>query len=299
MTPTEPAAPSPFPDEDMPSAWRAADNASLAAQWWATHASGTQLSLFVAAALAGAIPNQAGAIGAVVLFLIALAASLYLATEDPDRTWYLGRAGAESVKSLAWRYASGGDPFPITGLSRRDADLRFEEQLRAVCAKLADLDWSVEEGDDEQITATMLRLRESDLATRKTAYATGRIDDQHRYYAKNSDKNRRRASFWRWLALIVTFAGLIAGIVRIVEEYDVDLLGLAAVAAASITAWAETRQYRTLGASYASSAQDLSTISIRLRHIELEEEWAAFVRDAELAISREHTLWLTRHGVSG
>ena len=283
--------------ESMPAAQRAADEASLDAQRRNGRATSAQLVLLVAAAIAGAIPGRVGAVGAVVFFLLALAAMLYLATERPDRTWFRGRAGAESVKSLAWRYAIGGDPFPIGGLTSRDVDQRFEEQLRAVCSALEDLSWTVDDGRAVQITPAMQQLRAADLETRKRAYATGRIDDQERWYAERSRRSERNTRRWSTLALLITFGGLIAGVVRIVEEYEFDLLGLAAVAAASITAWTETRQFRSLATSYAGAAQELGTISVRLPHIDSDAEWASFVRDAELAISREHTLWLTRRGV--
>jgi len=297
MSTERPAGVPVLAQESMPAAQRAADAASLDAQRRNAHATSAQLVLLVAAAVAGAIPEKIGAVLAVVFFLLALAAMLYLATERPDRAWFRGRAGAESVKSLAWRYAIGGDPFPIEGLSSRDVDQRFEEQLRAVCSALEDLSWTVDSGSAVQITPPMKALRATDLEARKTAYAVGRIDDQERWYADRSRRSERNTRRWSTLALLITFGGLIAGVVRIVEDYEFDLLGLAAVAAASITAWTETRQFRSLATSYAGAAQELGTISVRLPHIDTDADWAKFVRDAELAISREHTLWLTRRGV--
>jgi hypothetical protein len=281
----------------MPAAQRAADKASLDSQRRTMNATRAQLLLLVLAAVAGAVPGTLGAVGAVIFFVLALAAMFYLATERPDRSWFRGRAGAESVKSLAWRYAIGGEPFPISGLSSRDVDQRFEEQLRAVCIALEDLSWTSDEGDDAQITPPMKALRATDLETRKAAYAAGRIADQEHWYASRSRRNERDTRRWSTLALLITFGGLIAGVVRIVHDYHVDLLALAAVAAASLTAWAETRQFRALATSYASAALELGTVSVRLPHIDSDAEWATFVRDAELAISREHTLWLTRRGI--
>lgn len=45
-----------------------------------------------------------GGLVALVSFAVALAAELYVAINRPERTWYEGRAAAESVKTLAWRY---------------------------------------------------------------------------------------------------------------------------------------------------------------------------------------------------
>ena len=61
-------------------------------------------------------------------FAIAFGLALRLATERPMDNWYEGRAGAESTKTLAWRYAVGGDPFPI-GLPGTQVDELFETRL--------------------------------------------------------------------------------------------------------------------------------------------------------------------------
>ena len=95
MSADRPAAVPTLSQESMPAAQRAADAASLDAQRRNSRATDAQLVLLVAAAIAGAIPGRVGAVGAVVFFLLALAAMLYLATERPDRTWFRGH-GARS-----------------------------------------------------------------------------------------------------------------------------------------------------------------------------------------------------------
>jgi len=81
---------------------------------------------------------------------------------------------------------------------------------------------------------------------------------------------------------------------------DVDLLGIAATFAAAVAAWTQSKQFRVLTTSYAVTAHELATIiSIRLPLVEKEEDWAGFVREAESAISREHSLWLARRGAAG
>jgi hypothetical protein len=230
-----------------------------------------------------------------VFYLLALAMILYKATERPDRAWYQARAGAESFKSLAWRYAVGGAPFSVEGLSGPDADRRFEEQLTRVFDALPGLPSPLlEHGEAVQITPRMRELRAQPLDLRKDAYRRGRVEDQERWYSLKSGTNERVARRWNALALVVTFAGLIAGVVRIVTDYDFDLLGLAAVAAASITAWTENRQHRSLAVAYADAAQALAAISLRFPHIVDDAGWTAFVDEAEQTMTRERNSWLTR-----
>ena len=91
-------------------------------------------------------------------------------------------------------------------------------------------------------------------------------------------------------------AGLVAALLRatLVFDPEIDPLSVFATLAIAATAWLQTRQFQTLATSYGIAGQELGVIAIRLPHIDTESAWSAFVRDAEAAISREHTLWLTR-----
>jgi hypothetical protein len=66
--------------------------------------------------------------------------------------------------------------------------------------------------------------------------------------------------------------------------------------AGSATAWAQLKQHRILAPSYALAAQELSLVREKLAGIADEDAWSLEMSDAEDAISREHTMWLARHG---
>lgn len=51
-----------------------------------------------------------GAAASVVAFCTAVVAEVYLLKERPDRTWYEGRAVAESAKTPTWRYMAAWQP---------------------------------------------------------------------------------------------------------------------------------------------------------------------------------------------
>jgi hypothetical protein len=293
----EPSMSVPLTDDALPAVFRRADATAASAQTLARYATAAQLSLYVLAAIAGAWPTRWGAALAVLFFLGAVGCSLYLATSDPDRTWYLARGGAEAVKSLAWLYATGGEPFPI-GAPPRDVDRLYEQALHGVFDDLSDLDWRLDQDETPNaITDPMRSLRASDLSRRRTAYEAQRLKDQHRYYTQKSSQYHKLNARWTSVALIVSFVGLGLGVVRIVTEYDIDLLALAAVGAASATAWTEARQFKPQATSYIATANELEALSINLPYVESEKEWASFVRDAERTVDREHSLWLTRHGL--
>ena len=90
------------------------------------------------AAVGGAVPLPVGHVDvfgwlALASFLGALGAEMYILANQPLRLWYEGRAGAESVKTLTWRYAVGGNPFP-TSLTTAEADHLFLERLSLLLA---------------------------------------------------------------------------------------------------------------------------------------------------------------------
>ena len=77
-----------------------------------------------------------------------------------------------------------------------------------------------------------------------------------------------------------------------------DLLGVAGACASAAIAWNQLNQNRNLVSLYRIAARELGIIRDRVDTMD-EAGWAAFISDAEDAVSREHTLWLARHGHSG
>jgi hypothetical protein len=72
---------------------------------------------------------------------------------------------------------------------------------------------------------------------------------------------------------------------------NVNLMAFNATITADIVAWMRTMDYQTLNSAYTVASRELAAISLLVKQQKTEEEWAAFVNDAEDSISREHTLW--------
>lgn len=286
-------------ESTLPAAFRSADLASLAGQEHALSQIRWSLCLGILAAATGAVSWKVGereldvvaAVG-LLAFLGALVFTLRLGSEGYETRWYRGRAAAESVKTLAWRYAVGGDPFgraTIPGL-----DERFLDRVNAVLHGATGLQLAPVTG--EQITGEMRALRAQRLADRRSAYISDRVDDQERWYAAKAASNEASAKRWSAAAVAMNAIGVAGAFGRFAAFVDIDVLGIAAAAAGSATAWAQLRQHRVLATSYALAAQELSLAREKLRNVTNESDWALAVSDAEDAISREHTMWLARHG---
>ncbi|KQP29325.1 hypothetical protein ASF38_00685 [Aeromicrobium sp. Leaf272] len=91
---------------------------------------------------------------------------------------------------------------------------------------------------------------------------------------------------------------MITGLIVLLDVVRIDLVGLIAAGAATMTSWSQAKQYSTLATAYGITAQELATIKSEIDSVP-ESEWADYVGQAEEAISREHTLWRASRGIRG
>lgn len=283
-------------DADLPALFKAANRASLSGQHRFMWFLGIGLVLNVLAALAGLFLTESGtdlaAACAAMAFFLAILAGIFVLIDRPERAWYEGRAAAESAKTLAWLYAVGGGPFSL--LQEGRADVLLAERFQEILREIKDVALSLDEG--EQLTPAMQQLRGADLAARRAAYGADRLENQRAWYAAKASHNEKLVRNWRLTILALQAAGLTGAILKATGSVDINLLGLLAAAAAGAAAWLQAKEHATLANAYGIAAQELGVIRMRLAKPSDEADWAAFVEDAEEAISREHTLWLARRG---
>lgn len=283
-------------DPEYPALYQAADHASLSGQHLSVRLRAAQLLLIITAALLGAIPFVVGgllwgALLAGIAFAMAGLIEATMLTVQPDKAWYQGRAVAESVKSLAWRYAVGGRPFAETGPDGDPADALLAERIQQVLADFETFRIIPLKDAKHEITEWMSRLRASGLADRKAAYQRDRIDDQRTWYSSRARWNQGRSVAWSFGLLSVQTLGVVGAVLKGTGKLDFDLLGLMAAIAAAVVAWLQIKQHSALSQSYAHAAHELSAIQTLVPTIHSEADWARFVDSAETAISREHTAW--------
>lgn len=286
--------------DQLPPLFKSADRTALRAERRYLGLTYVSLLLLVVAALFGSFTIVIGArdtdwsgVVCLVAFVLTIIIRSFLLRTRPDRDWYEGRAAAESVKTLAWRYSVAGNPFPV-GLDHSD-----DIFAARVAETLTDLDAIDLEpaAQDSQITDEMRRLRALPFTERKTAYRTGRIGDQRRWYAEKSEHHRNRASQATYAVLFFEAAGAIGALVRALAISDIDVLGLTAAIGAALIAVEQATQNSTLSKAYAIASQELASIGSVIESRATEADWAVFVDDAEEAISREHQLWRASRGL--
>jgi hypothetical protein len=288
-------------DRELPGFYQAADQTSLEGQRRYLRAIRVVLAGSVVAAAGGAVASSGDnwrwlAFLSGAAFLLTILASLYIAVARPAKVWYDGRAAAESAKSLAWEYAVGGGPFCLETCPDPDEHLliRLGDIL-----KLRDFTIKDQKGPTEQITEAMRVLRGSSLDQRRSAYLSGRIEDQRSWYSKKARWNQTRSNAWLVVSLVAQGLGVAGAFLLGAGWIGFDALGLFAAVAAAIAAWVQAKDHAGLASAYGIASQELGLAKIRLAADSDELTWASLVDDAEQAISREHTLWLARRGSAG
>lgn len=275
----------------LPALYDATDEASLTGQRWFLVARRVQLGSLVVAAVAGLLTLRVGSIDlagvvALLAFTLVLVAQLLVEMYQPQRAWYEGRAAAESIKHLAWKYAVRADPF----LSHEDADQTFIGRIKETLGALASLKLAPTTGD--QITAWMRESRASDSETRRQVYLMHRLREQRDWYARRATQHRTSARVWRLALAVIVILGALGGVAKTFSVIDLDAIGLAATAASAVTAWVESKQFDALAVTYGAASHDLGLSDSLAKGVpDTDEAWSRFVNDAEDAISREHRMW--------
>lgn len=263
-----------------------------------------QLVLLVLAAAAGSTSARVAhtrfdvaGIVAAIAFGGALALRAFAGRFGDERNWYEGRAAAESVKTLCWRFSVCGDPFPER-MSSDEARNLLIARFSQIDGLLRHVQVTGSASSGGEITTAMIKVRSSPRVDRVACYARDRIEAQQNWYAMKARWNVGRARVWLAGMLAAESLGLVGAIVKAVGLVSIDLLGILSAAAAAIVSWINAKQYEGLAAAYNVAAGELRRVAT-LTSVDINgsdkmngDEWASFVGQAENAISREHTMWI-------
>ena len=285
-------------DGHYPSLYRSADTLSLEAQRNFFLALRVHLGLLIVAAVLSVvnITHWLAALTQFIMLIGALGCSIYLFAKRPERTWYSGRALAESVKTMTWRFVSRAEPFNTDDLL---AALQFQKKLAELVAQNKEIAQALTSHiDGSQLTGEMKQFRNLTLSERKSSYVEDRISDQLKWYAKKARFNKKMASGFFWALVTTNFVAVVLAALRIkFAESVIWPTDVFVAAAASILAWMQAKRFSELSSSYSLAATEIGLIKDQATLITSEQEFSVFVADAENAFSREHTQWVARKDV--
>jgi hypothetical protein len=289
-------------DDDLPALFRQFDRTAVEAQRKYLRFFALDLGLIVLAAVTAFIPYtpqyKVVVIGLTLTFLFAgMLITIVLTKRGYEKLWYGARAGAESVKTLAWRYMMRAKPFD-TG-SDAEVDETFGKALRDVLeAKKESAGGRVNFSNARQITETMKKTRMLSTADRKKIYLESRIEEQDDWYSRKAQANADRAELWFNVVILCQLLAFVACFVQYADEKLPLMVGVFAAASSSALAWLQARRYQELAQSYSVTAHDLSLAAVGAPHKNTDSDLAHFVAEAESAVSREHTMWISRRAGS-
>ncbi|MET8169321.1 DUF4231 domain-containing protein [Streptomyces sp. NPDC005329] len=282
----------------LPELFMKADALSLSGQRAYLRGTRLRLTLAVASAALAAYTVKIGSIDIASFaiasaFLMTLLIELWMLTGKPERNWYDGRALAESIKTLSWKYAVGSQPFTIAHAAE-ESERRFIDNMECLMREMPPD--SVVLTTPARIPERIQDLRISTFTVRREVYLRDRIENQISWYSSKATKHIRSSARWRFTLVAVEGLGIAAALFKASGTFSIDLPGILATILGAGSAWFAARQHESLGRAYTFAANDLSIVHARLRRIEDEAAWAREVADAEEAISREHTMWRASRG---
>ena len=286
----------------LPEPFWTADHASLQGQEQSIRWYRGQILMLVLAALAGIADVRHGHLNwlqAVSALLFAGAGYFWwrLGHDKPQARWYEGRAAAESMKTLTWKYVVRAWPFAGEAESYQ-ADDAFVEQMSEVFEAFQESP-VIPDGTQPAITDEMRRLRRTPLALRRDLYLQERVRAQRTWYLSRADRCENATTTWQLVSTGTIIIAVAVALAQFLGLVDLHLLGVCTTVAAAITAWTQLKQFRPLASAYRLAAVELNMIEHQLTLLDVnapqaEELWSRLSSDAEDAVSREHTIWRAR-----
>jgi hypothetical protein len=231
-----------------------------------------------------------------ISFIISLVLTGAIRFGRYEKDWYGGRAIAESVKTLAWRYMTCAEPYLIS-LTAKEADQKLADDLGLVLSQRKYLSGALDGklSDKAQISDRMREIRNLNTTARRDFYIKARIEEQRTWYGQKAHVNQRKEEVW-FIAIMCAQIGAGAAAFCLVRwpEFPLNLAGIFSTLATAFIAWLQVKRHQELAQSYNLAAQELGLIAIKAHHVDTDDELSVFVADAENAISREHTMWIAR-----
>lgn len=277
--------------EHLPEAYAVASQASAKGQRWFKRLTQASLLLLIVAGVGGVIERPWGGWVSGAAFLASIVLTALAIYRKTEQDWYDGRASAESVKSLAFKYAVGGEPFETADKS---AEARFGEALSSLTSELRALSSAVPPTPAGPILGALHDLRDQPLSLRRVAYREQRIEEQRAWYSKRAGEHRATAKGWQAAMFASQMAGVAGAVLKGLGVLDIDLMSIFATVAAATAAWIAAGDFTESARAYDFASLELGQALERIDQNDTEEKWARFVADSEQAMSREHTMWFAR-----
>ncbi|MBF0706024.1 DUF4231 domain-containing protein [Alkalihalobacillus hwajinpoensis] len=229
-----------------------------------------------------------------IVFLILLSAlfTWIVHNSNLQKKWYDGRAIAESIKTMSWKFINSVHPY-----DQKESENIYIKDIKDILKKHGGvsklLTLSITEGNTI-ITDEMQSFKALPEEKRKEVYLAQRIQNQINWYTNKAQENSRDKNIWFYTAFSFQLLAIVAVIILFLNsDLAVNFVGLFVTISTSLISWIQVKRYQELIEAYSVTAMELEFIYDRGIRIK-ESDLPNFIGDAEKAISREHTLWIAR-----
>lgn len=292
-------------DTDYPALYRCSNAASNSCQRWYMIAVKSHLGLLAATGLIACWNpsseewERVVSIGIALTMFLALLVGLVLKMGGLDDAWFRARAFAENTKNAAWRFMMTPKPADQIDIEREERE--FLEELQQIRGRFPQVEryLSQHQDDAHEITEMMRQVRAYTTTDRLAFFKEHRLQDQINWYMRKAKTNSK--SEQQWFIAIIAADGLavIFAVVRLLVNVEYNPTGGIAALAACLLAWTQTKRFSDLANTYGVASRDLNGLKTRADHVHTEEELRDFVMEVDVAISREHRLWVERGELAG
>ncbi len=279
-----------------PSLFTSSDNYSIKAQNNFKNLNKWTLVALVVATVFSSITQENWAIWtSTALILVSAILSTLMLVLKFEKGWYEGRAVAESIKTLCWKFITGARPFPID-LNETKAQNLLIENFKKVIGHRKDFFTLIgsDFAENEQLPVELLNIRKLSKEERIGIYKTQRLEKQKKWYTDKTSENKKWTKISFAIIIVAQVLALISLILKVKFEFEFSIAPILVTISTAFIAWLQLRRYQELSQSYLITATELSLIKSKINQVESESDFSEFVDDSETAISREHTLWLAR-----
>lgn len=284
----------------FPILFKIADEKSNSSQKKFININLTILVLLILSSISSIYTKEISAPEPIVIFcacclILSTLLNLVILFFKPEKSWYEGRAIAESVKTLTWKLITGTKPFELS-LSSSEYQSIFNENLKKIIGQKKDFFILIgkEYPNENMISEEMVNIRESSFESRKKIYLEARVQDQINWYSKNSNKNNKNKNITFALMIGFQILGILFFVLELNSLISLSFTSIAITLTSIFLTWLQLKRFQELTESYAITAMELKFIKDKSKFVNNDSDLAKYVDDTENAISREHTLWLAR-----
>lgn len=281
---------------EYPALFTSSDNYSIKAQDNFKNLNKWTLIALVIATVFSSVTQENWAIWtSTALILVSAILSTLMLVLKFEKGWYEGRAVAESIKTLCWKFMTGARPFSID-LNETKAQNLLIENFKKVIGHRKDFFTLIgsDFAENEQLPVELLNIRKLAKEERIAIYKTQRLEKQKKWYTDKTTENKKWTKISFVIIILAQVLAMISLILKIKFEFEFSIAPILVTISTAFTAWLQLRRYQELSQSYLITATELSLIKSKINQVETESDFSEFVDDSETAISREHTLWLAR-----